>query len=117
MPVEVRQRLTGILEKMTCGRIDRETDLLVGAHRSAAFDLHRHLQIALGLDVQESEAPEPLHERDRGGDRAGGFDAQAFRTNPQRDGIAGRALPASTGTDRRCPESPRGNYCFACFSV
>ena len=52
MPGQVRQRFAGLLEQMACGRIDREADLLVGARRIAAFDLHRHLQIALGLDVQ-----------------------------------------------------------------
>ena len=33
MPVKVRQSLTGLVEQMACGRIDREANLLVGAHR------------------------------------------------------------------------------------
>ena len=51
-PAEMRQGLTGLVEYMAGGRIDREADLLVGAHRIATFDLHRHLLIAVGLDVQ-----------------------------------------------------------------
>ena len=82
MPVQMLQGLTGLIEQMACRRIDREADLIVGAYRSAAFDLHSHLLIAVGLDVQQGQATEPLDKGDRSRDRSTRIDMQSLRSNP-----------------------------------
>ena len=88
MPNQLRQGLTGFVEQVAGGGIDREPDLVVRAGRVAALDLHDHRLVACCGYMQQGQAAEPLHKGHGGGDRTGGIEMQAFRADTEGDRIA-----------------------------